>query len=153
MADNIKEKVEDKILDWIALGTSGRLVAFKSGAGILTVQKKGGYGEKELVFKIESFIVPGPDEKLQRQLAKDSFKPAKNLYVIFLVFDEIKQKLEEKIWMIPSLDMANKKNYNFETSEFPDYVKDRKDFIIFLIESLITENKQKFKSFFKRKAY
>ncbi|MCX6721188.1 MAG: hypothetical protein NT026_01130 [Candidatus Staskawiczbacteria bacterium] len=164
MTDNIQEEIEDKIIDWIALGSEGRLIAFKpEQSSNLVVQKKGGHGGKELVFKIESFIVPQEKKDFIKGVEAVGVKPAKNFYFLFVVFKEVAQEVSEKIWLVPSADFfANAEKieskdsdtqFQFNDKKFSKYLMDRKDFDIFLIEKLISENKPKPKMGFKHKTY
>ncbi len=135
--ENIRENIIDKIIDWVAIGSEGRLIAVKNEkGGDLVVQRKGGYGEGELLFKIEIFIRPSNQENFVKDV--EFFNPEKNLYILFVIFDEIKQKVEEKFWLVPSTEKITK----FESLKFDKYLINRKDFDIFLIRKLISEKKK-----------
>ena len=104
MKDIKYTKVEEKIIDWIALGSGGRLVAFKQEGDILVVEKKGDYSGKKLFFKVT--------DSLQENLP--------GLYYISAHFDEIKQKLDEEI-----LISANgKKPVEMNSKEFNNFLID-----------------------------
>lgn len=154
MTDNIREEIEDKIIDWIALGADGRLVAFKPEKGAdLIVQRKGDYPGKELSFFIKIFIEPSINKDFEGNILPEELKDQKNLYFLFVTFDEIKQEVEDKIWLAPAPDLIKDKISKFEAQKFSKYLMDKKSFSLFLIEKLISENKPKSKSGFKRKQY
>lgn len=126
--ENIKEKIENKIIDWIALESGGRLVAEKPEKGAdLVVQKRGDYPSKKLFFNVE--VSENPHE-----IKKDFLE---NHYLLVVSLDFVKQELEEKIWFLP----AFKEQINKET------------FVNFLIQKLIAENKPKSHKSFKPKVY
>lgn len=166
MTDNIQEKIEDKIIDWIALDSDGRLVAFKPSGKktFLAVQKKGGYGGKEIVFKIESFILPQEKKEFKKDIViSEDVKPSKDLFFLFIIFEEVSQNVDENVWIISSSDFFNlaekikskdgKDMLRFDSEKFINYKKNRKDFNLFLIQKLVTENKTRITAHFKRKVY
>jgi len=111
MSNNIQEDVEDKIIDWIALGAQSRLVAFKpeKSSTVLAVKKRADYKGKQILFEVHSFVLSAETNVLVKDFSKKDFKAETDLYLIFAYFDEVKQKVNENIWIIPSLqfkDMA-----------------------------------------------
>lgn len=154
MFENIQELVEDKLIDWIVEETEGRVVCTKPEKGAdLFVQKKGDYPGKALSFKLEFFVTPADDEhNFTREIKKETIRPAKDFYFIFFGFDEISQKISEKIWLVPSEDFA-KTDGKFFPELFKKYVSDRKQLGIMLIDKLILENKPKPKAGFKPKVF
>jgi hypothetical protein len=171
MAENIQDKVEGEIIDWIALGSGGRLVAFKPVKGAdLVVQKKGEYPAKEISLNLEIFLAPIEGKNFKKDILQSALNQTKNFFLIFLVFDEVKQKINDKIWLVPTSDFEkNAEKVKLEDgsiilkfheslttdpkSLFSKYLLDKKDFINLLIKNLILENKPKAKSGFKRKIY
>jgi hypothetical protein len=128
MSDNIKEKVENKIIDLIAFESDGRLVASKPEKGAdLIVQKKGDYSGKEIFINLE--VSKNPSEHAE-SLEKD-------LYLLVVDFDVVTQKVDDKIYFLP----AFKERINKEV------------FINFLIQKLVTENKPAPHEGFKRKYF
>lgn len=154
-----QDKAEDKIIDWIALGSDGRLVAVKPEKGAdLAVQKKGDYPGKELLFILKIFEKPWADGNFNIEVAEPELQNKENFYLIFAVFDEIKQKVEEKIWLVPILEFlktAEKKEGKplFDSVWFEKYAVDKNGFNLFLIDKLISQNKEKLKAGFKPKVY
>ena len=140
---NIQEEVEDKIIDWIALGTNGRLIAFKPESGAdLIIQKKGDYSGKKLFLNISVFITPRSENNFVMDVSQNNLEGQKNAYLLFVVFDKIKRKVEEKIWFVSVwefLKIADK--FKFDSSKFLSYSTNKSKFISFLIEKLILENK------------
>lgn len=125
----IREKIEDKIIDWISLETNGRLIAFKPEKGAdLVIEKKGDYIGKKIFLQIK-LLEGAPDVKTQL---------LENQYSLFVLFDTVEQKIdEEDVWLIPVF--SNKIN--------------KKIFINFLIEELVIKNKLKSRTGFKSKQY
>jgi len=151
-----KEKIEYKLIDWIALESNGRLIAFKPENGAdLVVQKRGGYNEKKLSFKIET-----------ASLLKGENTSEKNYYFVFANFDEVKQNIVEKIAVISSVDLLEvikkieKTSVNgialkdfLNNKEYSTYLMDKKSFVSFLIANLIADSKSVAKTGFKSKKY
>jgi hypothetical protein len=161
---NIQEEVKNKIIDWIALGSEGRLIVFKTEKGAdLAVQKKGDYPGKKLLFKLEIFITPSEKNVFAKDILQNDLIKEKDYYLLFVVFDEVKQKIEEKIWFMPVLSFIeesekinlqnNDKALRFDAERFPKYLIDKNELDLFLIDSLIVKNKAKFKGGFKHKQY
>ena len=165
MTNNIQEEIEDKIIDWVALGSGGRLIAFRpEGKTYLAVQKKGGYGGKELIFHIESFILPQEKSEFIREvIATDEMKSLKNLYFLFTIFREVMQSVSEEVWLISSGDffaIADKLEpingndiFKFDSEKFAKYKISKNNFNLFLIQKLVTENTTRIKGGFKRRTY
>jgi hypothetical protein len=153
--ENIQEKVEDKVIDWIVLGSGGRLIAFKPDNGAdLAVQRKGDYPGKELFFVLNIFETPSKTKSFKTDVLQSKLLSQKDIYLIFIIFDEIKQKIEEKFWLVPASDFVKiSPSLKFDAPLFSKYFTDKKSFNIFLIEKLISDNKQKSKIGFKHKQY
>jgi hypothetical protein len=152
MASNIKEEIEDKIIDWIALGSGGRLIAVKPENGPdLVVQRRGDYHQKEIVFIIKSFIKPTKEDNFQINDVPKGFDSKKNYFLLCVIFDEIAQKIEEKVWLVPFTDLKGVEV--FESKSYAKYLIDKKDFTNFLIDKLVAQNKAKKHAGFQRKVY
>jgi len=125
----IKEKVEDKIIDWIAFETNGRLLAFKPEKDAdLVVEKKGDYTGEKISLQI----------KMLKEIPNIKIKCPENYYFLFVSFDIVGQKIdEENVWLVPA---------------FPHQIN-KKVFIDFLIEKLVVKNKPKPRLGFKSKQY
>jgi hypothetical protein len=127
MDENIKEKIENKIIDWAIKGAGDRLVIFEpqasSGGADLVVEKKGEYETKEHkalgerhVIRVQIF------NKSKKELKKISIfvnreadlKGDKNSYSMFIDFDAIKQDIKEDIRIVKLDDkkelLINKKD-------------------------------------------
>ena len=115
--ENIKEKIQDKVIDLIALGAGGRLIAFKpeNSDKDLIVEKKGDYKKESVSFNIY--------EKEQLENMKD-INPEKNFYLLFTHFDFVKQDIEDELIIVSSVDSKK-------------ILLSKKDFVRFLI-SLFT---------------
>ncbi|MCX6721996.1 MAG: hypothetical protein NTY04_02305 [Candidatus Staskawiczbacteria bacterium] len=145
MADNIQDEIEDKIIDCINSGVKGRLVIFKpeknSFGEDLIVKKRGDYKEKEIHLQINSLVGPGEDVNFVKDFPKDNFKTDKNFYLIFVYFNEALQKINDYIWLVPSLKFKetaetinDQKILRFESSldvkqnnKYSEFLVDTKD--------------------------
>jgi hypothetical protein len=111
MSENIKEKIEDKVIDCINLGVVGRLIIFKpekSAFGAdLAVERRGKYKEKEIYFQVNSIVGPEKGNEFVKDFLKENFKIDKNFYLLFVYFDEVKQKISDYIWLIPSVQFRD----------------------------------------------
>ena len=111
MTDNIQEEIEDKIIDCINSGVSGRLIIFKpekSSLGAdLAVERRGKYKEKEVYFKISSIAGPAKEENFVKDFLQENFKADKNFYLIFVYFNEVLQKINDYIWLVPSVQFKD----------------------------------------------
>ena len=118
---SLQEEIEDKVIDCIALGSGGRLVAFKpeNPDKDLVVEKRADYAKKKISFDI--FRI---DRPTQEALAKhinglvtaQSIKEENDFYLLFLSFDIVSQKLGDNFWVIPSKEL--KDIANSELSSF-----------------------------------
>ena len=126
---NIREEAEDKVIDWIALGSGGRLIAFKPEKGAdLVVQKKGDYPAKQIFLKVRF---------LEGNILENQEELPENCYLLLANFDFIKQKVDEKFWLRPA---------------FKEQIT-KEVFINFLIDKLVLQNKPKERRGFRRKTY
>ncbi len=114
---NIKETIEDKVIDYINSGASGRLIIFKpeNSDKDLVVEKKGDYEKKVICLKIFGKEFLGNDS------IKKEIKPEENFYLLFVDFDIVKQDLKDNFVIVSSMD-------------FSQNSIDKKDFSMFLIE-------------------
>jgi len=111
MSENIQEEIEDKVMDCINSGVAGRLIIFKPdkspfGAD-LAIERRGNYKEKEIFFQVNTFVGPEDSHNLVKDFSQESFKTDKNFYLFFVYFDEIKQKINDYVWLVPSLQFRN----------------------------------------------
>lgn len=163
--ENIQEKIEDKVIDAMNFSAGGRLIIFKPEKSIfgidLCVERRGKYKEDLYNFQINSFVGTGAEEKFTKDFPEESFRSDKNFYLLFVYFDEIKQKINDYIWLIPSLqfeDMADikmeegKKMLRFEASlsikekdKFSRFLVSTKDIGKSIFESFETGGKFDFK--------
>ena len=65
------------------------------------------YKEKEIYFQINSLVGPAKDNNFVKDFLQESVKTDKNFYLLFVYFDEIKQKLSDYIWLVPSLQFRD----------------------------------------------
>lgn len=106
MVKNIKEEIENKVIDCINSGVTGRLIIFKPekapfGAD-LAVKRRGKYKEKEIYFQINSLIGSVKDNNFVKDFLQEDFKIDQNFYLFFIHFDEVMQKISDFVWLIPS---------------------------------------------------
>ncbi|MFA6190504.1 MAG: DUF5680 domain-containing protein [Candidatus Staskawiczbacteria bacterium] len=144
MIENIKEEIEDKIIDYINSSVTGRLIVFKPDKkgmdDYLVVERRGKYKEDKIYLEINSLVLPAQNKNFIKDFSQEKFKADKNFYLIFAYFDEVTQKINDYIWIIPSLkfqDIAevvkhsnNKKSLRFESSS---NFKDKNKYSEFLI--------------------
>jgi len=128
--ENIKEKIEDKIIDLIALGAPGRLVAFKPEKFFvdLVVEKKGDYKKMPIFLNVYS---KEQDFEAEVKQAKN-INPAENFYVVFADFDFIKQNIGDNIFVVPSVSVSELSG----KADFSKFSMNKKEFVSFLIDSL-----------------
>lgn len=109
--ENIQKQIEDKVIDCINLGVAGRLIIFKpenNKSGVdLAVERRGKYKEGAIYFQINSFIGPSEDKVFTKDFFQEGFRPNKDFNFIFVYFDELKQKLSDYVWLIPSFDFRD----------------------------------------------
>ena len=78
MSENIKEKIEDKVIDCINIGVAGRLIIFKpekSAFGAdLAVERRGKYKEKEMSFQVNSIVAHAENNECLKDFQKDSLQ-------------------------------------------------------------------------------
>jgi len=103
---NIQEEIEDKVIDCINSGAGGRLVIFKPEKkgfeNYLAIQGRGNYKEKEMYFQVNGLTRSFEESKFTKEFLQESFKTDKNSYLFFVYFDEVRQKMSDYIWLIPS---------------------------------------------------
>jgi len=142
MVDNIQEKIENKIIDCINSGVSGRLIIFKPEdknlSDYLAVERRGKYNESEIYFQINGMVGPLKDNIFVKDFLEDDFIVDNNFNLFFVYFDIVEQKINDYIWLIP-------------TSQFRDIATvikspDGKNFLRFEA-SLDVENKNKYSKF------
>lgn len=106
MTENIQEEIEDKVIDCINSGVGGRLIIFKPEENTLgadlAVERRGKYKEGEIYFQINSIVGPIKENSFVKDFLQENFKADKNLYLLFVYFDEVGQKLSDYIWLVPS---------------------------------------------------
>jgi len=116
MTDNIKEQIEDKIIDLIALGAGGRLVVFKPEKNDkdLIIEKRNDYKNESIAINVYN-----------TQLSDDvRIVPEDNFYLMFVNFDIVKQDIDDNFIIVPSNNLQTKLPMN------------KKSFIMFLMERL-----------------
>lgn len=107
----IQEEIEDKIIDWVTMNVSGRLIVTKSdknpfGAN-LVVNKKGDYKGEGLFLKVQSQIGPDGAQKVSKDFLVEDFKIAKNFYLLFVYFDTVRQKVSDFVWIVSSTEFKD----------------------------------------------
>ena len=165
MANNIKEEIDDKVMDCINAGVTGRLIIVKPEKNIfgadLAVERRGNYKEGAIYFQINSVIGPAEKNIFTKDFLQESFKADRNFYLFFIYFDEIRQKIGDFIWLIPSMrfkDIAKiikspdgKKAFRFQApldvkikNEYSKFVVNSKDLGKTILDALEKGNKFNF---------
>ena len=164
MSENIQEEIENKIIDQITAIASGRLIVFKpekSDLGAdLVVEHRGKYKEEPLSFKVISFVGATSKNDFSKEILESELKIDEDLYLLFVYFDEVKQKINDYGWLIPSLsfkDIADtygeeKKIFKFEASlkvnskdKYSRYIINIKEFGKLLVDAFESGGKFHFK--------
>lgn len=154
---NEQEIIEDKIIDLIAEQTKARFITTKSAEqtpGIdLIVKKRAEYEvserENSVKYKISSrntlssvkthkakeiylkiIAQSANEDNLEENIPEENLRAQKDLYLLFVSFDEIKQEIGENLWLAPALDLAKIKKNNSK------YKISKKDFGSRLFEIL-----------------
>jgi hypothetical protein len=108
---NIQEKVENKIIDNIELGASGRLVIIKPEEkgfeDYLTIAPKSKYKEKSINFRIIPLVIPSESLKFVKDFLKESFFANERTYLVFSYFNKPQQKVENYVWLVPTLEFLD----------------------------------------------
>jgi len=111
MVKNIQEEIEDKVIDCINSGVAGRLIIFKpeknSFGADLVVERRGKYKEKKIYFQVNSFVGSAKEGSFVKDFLQDNFKADANFYLLFVHFDEVRQKISDYIWLMPSLQFRD----------------------------------------------
>jgi len=134
MTDNIQEKVEDKVIDCINSEVSGRIIISKpqdsnTDAG-LVLEKRGDYFSKKIYLQVN--LLAEKNKFFAENISEEKVKPAKDLYLVFLHFDEVLQKISDKIWLIPYLEF---KNVSADEKTHSRFAMDKKDLGMFLFNA------------------
>ncbi|MFA5878305.1 MAG: DUF5680 domain-containing protein [Candidatus Staskawiczbacteria bacterium] len=102
----IREKIENKVIDWLAFGAGGKLTVTKptdsfSPADIV-VKARGEYDEEvSLYFKIQECTKSGEKNTYKTEVKLDDFKTIENYFLLFVYFDIVFQDINEYAWLIP----------------------------------------------------
>jgi len=104
--NKIQEKIENKIIDSAIVGLGGRLIISKPTkddfGSDLVMEKRGGYDDEKLHFKIFSLIGPVSTKKIVKEFLDDGLKSDKNFYLMFVYFNNVMQKVSDYVWLVPS---------------------------------------------------
>jgi hypothetical protein len=155
MSDNIKEEIEDKIIDCISLGAGGRLVVFKpeNSGRDLVVEKKGDYKKKVISLNIYGKEFSSEQDfgnEIRKLAVQKNFKAEEDFYLVFVYFDIVKQDISDSFLVIPSLDLSrlsrqgrDNRGSTIESgqkladkNDFSKFSVTKKDFPKFLIKML-----------------
>ncbi|MDP3882740.1 MAG: hypothetical protein Q8Q48_01655 [Candidatus Staskawiczbacteria bacterium] len=153
MSESIKDKIEDKIIDWAVRGAGDRLVIFKpEGTGNkadLVAEKKGEYeikedkalgqnhvvktqifgkSSKKRVKKLNIFIGGdikiGAEKELTKKINIEELKHFENCYLIFTFFNTVKQDLSDYVCLVDLKKFEESANATEDTG-----VKEFKSFL------------------------
>jgi hypothetical protein len=146
MAENIQEKIEDKVIDCINSGVAGRLIIFKPeerdfGAD-LAVERRGKYKDNKMYFQINSFTRHTGSDNFVKDFLQKDFKTNGNFYLVFVYFDDVRQKISDHVWLVPSLQFRNiadilksDENENVFRFQAPLDVKNKNKYSKFVVET------------------
>lgn len=103
----VKEKIEDKIIDWIIAMAAGQLIITKppdeSAIADLIVEKRGEYYDEAKIYLQIRECEKRPGEKVYKaEVNEREFESDENLYLLFLYFDIVAQDIIN-IWLIPAI--------------------------------------------------
>lgn len=103
----VKEKIKDKIVDWIVAIAADQLIITKppdeSAMADLIVEKRGEYYDEAKIYLQIRECEKRPGEKVYKaEVNKEEFEPNENLYLLFLYFDIVTQDIVN-IWLIPTI--------------------------------------------------
>lgn len=137
MQNNTQEKIENKIIDYIALGSDGRLVVVKpeKSERTLIVEKKGDYKEKVIRLEVYWSSARGSVDVWEEINSDDMagyFEDIENSYLLFVLFDAVKQDLGDNFWVIPYVELDKMK----KGDDLSEYLVNKKDFARFLISKI-----------------
>lgn len=163
MADNVQEKVENRIIDYVNLSAGGRLTVFRpdkklKGAS-LVVKKKGEYDFKQAegltqnpVIKAQVFgsrqsrktkeiwlyvngqVKTGDKSLFKKEIDVNDFSKNKNLYLVFAFFNAIKQDIDDNLCIL-------------SLKEFKKNAESIKNDIFYFESFLSPEKKDKYSEF------
>ena len=108
------------------LGSKGKLsfaIPFVDDEGVDVLVYKRKSGGKVLYIQVKSRFTLTSNGHFRSQVRKKSFTPRKDLYLVFVYYDNNKQGLGDTLWLIPTLDFmdlikgqkSNRKFYIFHT--------------------------------------
>lgn len=155
--NNIEEEIEDKVIDYINSDVGGRLIITKPEKALfgadLFVERRAKYKEKGIYFQINSLVVPAKDKVFVKDFMQENFKADKSFYLLFIYFDDVKQKINDYAWLVPSLQfqdiaeaitLPNKKKilrfqspYDFKTkNKYSKFIIDIRELGILILDAL-----------------
>lgn len=109
--ENIQEEIEDKVIDCINSGVGGRLIIYKPEKrgleDFLVVERRGQYKGNNINFQINSLVLPSKNISFVKDFVQEDFKTDKNFYLLFVYFDEVKQDINDYVWLIPSIQFKD----------------------------------------------
>jgi hypothetical protein len=73
----------------------------------LAVERRGDYTDAKIYFQVSSLILPEKNIDFVKDFSQENFKSDKDFYLIFAYFDEVSQKINDYIWLIPSLQFRD----------------------------------------------
>jgi hypothetical protein len=104
----------------------------------LSVQRRAKYKENPYYFQINIFTDSPREGLFTKDILEQQFSADKNFYLLFVYFDRVKQKVDNYVWLIPSLyfeDIAQLANDN------------NGEKVLRFLASLSVKNKDKYSKF------
>ena len=126
---NLKEKVQNKIIDLISSNSVGRLIISKIDEPNkdLKIEKRADYKSRPVYIKIFSKEHSSQNEDFIKTVFEQIFTDSADFY-LFAFFDFIKQDIDDNIFIIPS-SLKDK-------NDFSKFIINKKDLSQYFIEKL-----------------
>ncbi|MBU4274567.1 hypothetical protein KKE19_02010 [Patescibacteria group bacterium] len=105
---DIKEKIENTVVDWIASVAAGQLTVTKPvepAEADLWVEKRGEYYDEVKIYLQIRNCDKDPEKRVYRtEIIQGDIEPNDNFYLVFLYFDIVVQDISEYVWLVPVND-------------------------------------------------
>lgn len=131
------EQAEGRIIDWIISGEEGRITAFNGqNKGEIIVKKRGDYRGKNILLLTSIFARPYKEDDFFADFAKGRLPAAKNVFLVFAVYNEMLRQIDENLWVIPAEDFKDICGAGGSKNNLAKYVVKRSGLGNFMIEAL-----------------
>ena len=140
---DIKDKIEDKIIDYLAFEAGGQLIVTNppvTSPADLAIKKRGEYYDGTTIYlKIKEYKKSDKEKIYRAEVIEGEFEPREDFYLLFIYFDIVTQDIADYIWLVPTTDFLKiastsasdrKKVFIFEA---PINIKEKNKYSNFLI--------------------